>query len=318
MKKILHLVLSLTIISAVCAGVLAVVNDITKARIENLATLKSNNAAKAVLPKNVKALDARPDPGNKEVTILVAYADDARQKIVGYAVPGESANGYGGTIRLMVGLDADLKVFSYQVLVANETPGLGAKLGDADFSKQFAGKAAPSLAVKKDGGEIDAITGATITSRAVCDAIANAAACVSRLNGKKPATPAVKKPAANPEGTLLFNPAEPKEALTVLPKGSTTATALTKDRFPIFEGKDAAGKTTGYALVGTGKAHGPNGDIVLHILFGFNAFRAPSFNPPPRTVNKPGVEMTDMEDAQRTAYNGALQDAMTKLRSLPR
>ena len=318
MKKILHLVLSLTIISAVCAAVLAVVNDITKERIANLSTMKANNAAKAVLPKEVKAFANKADPADKNISILVAYADDAHTKIIGYAVPGESANGYGGVIRLMVGLSADRKVFSYQVLAANETPGLGAKLGEPGFSGQFKDKSAATLAVKKDGGEIEAITGATITSRAVCGAIADACARVDRLEGKKSATPAAAKPAANPEGKLLFNPADAQEALKVLPKGTTTATARTQDRFPIFEGKDAAGKTTGFAVTGSGKAHGPNGDIVLHYLFGFKPTRAPSFAPPPRLANQPGVEMTDMEEAQRTAYNGAMQDAMGKLMKLPR
>ena len=319
MKKILQPILALTIISAVCAAVLAVVNGITQARIASLSTLKANNAAKAVLPSTLKVFETRPDPVETNQTILVAFTDASRQKVAGYAVSGVSANGYGGAIRLMVGLDADRKVFTYQVLVANETPGLGAKLGEDEFVKRFNGKPALSLAVKKDGGDIDAITGATITSRAVCDAIANAAARVDRLEGKKPAAAApAKKAAADPEGTLLFNPAEPKEALAVMPKGTATATAITKDRFPIFEGKDASGKVTGYAVVGTGKARGPNGELVLHVLFGAMTNRMPSFNPPPRTVNKPGIEMTDMENAQRMAFNAAMQDAIQKLRKLPR
>jgi len=319
MKKILHLVLSLTIISAVCAAVLAVVNDITKERIASLSTQKANNAAKAVLPKNVKSLVSKTDPADKNVSILAAYADDAHTQLIGYAVPGVSANGYGGEIRLMVGIAADRKVFSYQVLAANETPGLGAKLGEEGFSKQFVGKTSTTLAVKKDGGDIEAITGATITSRAVCGAIADAAARIDRLEGKASAQPvAPKVDPAKAEGKLLINPADPQVALKVMPKGTVTATALTKDRFPIFEGKDATGKRTGYAVVGTGKAHGPNGDIMIHQLFGFLPSKAPSFNPPPQVVNQPGIEMTDMEDAQRTAFNAAMQDAMGKLRQLPR
>ena len=318
MKNILKPIVALTIIAAVCAAVLAVVNGITKARIASLATLKANNAAKAVLPNTLKAFETRPDPVETNQTILVAFADASRQKVAGYAVTGVSANGYGGPIRLMVGLDANRKVFSYQVLTANETPGLGAKLTEAEFVKRFNGKSASAVAVKKDGGDIEAITGATITSRAVCDAIANAAARVDRLEGKNPAAAAPVKKAADPEGTLLFNPAEPKEALSVMPKGTATAATLTKDRFPIFEGKDASGKVTGYAVVGTGKARGPNGELVLHVLFGAQANRMPSFNPAPRTVNKPGIEMTDMENAQRMAFNAAMQDAIQKLRKLPR
>ena len=114
---------------------------------------------------------------------------------------------------------------------------------------------------------------------------------------------------------MLFDPSTTEEALKVLPKGTATAAALPgKGRFPVFEGKDAAGKTTGYAAVGTGKATGPHGDLVVIYQFGFTAKRAPSFNPPPRMVNQPPIEMTDMENAQRMAYNAALQDALAQLR----
>ena len=101
----------------------------------------------------------------------------------------------------------------------------------------------------------------------------------------------------------------------MLPKGTATATALPGNgRYPVFEGKDTAGKTTGYAAVGRGTATGPNGDLVIIYQFGFTARRAPSFNPPPRMVNQPAVKMTDMENAQRMAYNAALMDALSQLK----
>jgi electron transport complex protein RnfG len=297
--------------------VLAIVNDITRERIAGIATLKSNKAAKAVLPPDVGAIEQRKDPSDAKTTMFAAYADAAKTKLIGYAVPGRSGSGYAGEIRLMVGLTPERKVISYQVLAANETPGLGSKLGDAVFSGQFGGKSGIALKVKKDGGEIDAITGATITSRAVCEAIADACARVDRTEGKTPAA-APAAPPANPEGKMLFDPSDPKEALKTLPGNTATIVARSKDRFPIFEGKDASGKTTGYAVVGTGRARGPNGELVLHYLFGFKPTRAPSFAPPPRLANQPGVEITDMEEAQRTAYNGAMRDAMTRLMKLPR
>jgi electron transport complex protein RnfG len=77
----------------------------------------------------------------------------------------------------MVGFQADKKtVVCYRTLSASETPGLGTKMNDPSFASQFAGRSAAGLAVTKDGGEIEAITAATITSRAVCRAIAHAAA----------------------------------------------------------------------------------------------------------------------------------------------
>ena len=146
MKKILGLVLSLTIISGVCAGVLAYVDSITKEPIKATAEKNREQAKKAVLC------------GEE-----------------GYTAEGTCKDGYGGDITLMVGFKKDKKtVISYKVLAASETPGLGMKLKTPEFAGQFAGKDGRTLKVKKDGGEIEAITSATITSRAVCRAIADA------------------------------------------------------------------------------------------------------------------------------------------------
>ena len=146
MKKIFGLVLSLTIISGVCAGVLAYVDSITRDPIKATAEKNREQAKAAVL---------------------------CGQE--GYTAEGTCKDGYGGDITLMVGFKTDKKtVISYKVLAASETPGLGMKLKTPEFAGQFAGKDGRSLKVKKDGGEIEAITSATITSRAVCRAIADA------------------------------------------------------------------------------------------------------------------------------------------------
>ncbi len=146
MKKMLGLLVSLTLISGVCAAVLAYVNSITKDPIAATAE-KAREAAKAA----------------------VLCGEE------GYAVEGRSGEGYGGDIVLMVGFKKDKKtVISYKVLQASETPGLGMKLKTPEFADQFSGKDGSALKVKKDGGDIEAITSATITSRAVCKAIADA------------------------------------------------------------------------------------------------------------------------------------------------
>ena len=146
MKKILGLVLSLTVISGVCAGVLAYVDSITKEPI------------KATAEKN------------REAAKLAVLCGEE-----GYTAEGTCKDGYGGDITLMVGFKKDKKtVISYTVLAASETPGLGMKLKTPEFAGQFAGRDGTALKVKKDGGEIEAITSATITSRAVCRAIADA------------------------------------------------------------------------------------------------------------------------------------------------
>ena len=85
------------------------------------------------------------------------------------------ARGLGWTAFAVFGFKPDKKtVVCYKTLAASETPGLGMKLKTPEFAGQFAGKDGASLKVKKDGGEIEAITSATITSRAVCRAIADA------------------------------------------------------------------------------------------------------------------------------------------------
>ena len=172
MKKTGSLVLSLTLISGICAAVLAYVNAVTKDAIAAMRERKTVESAKAVMPSGAVAVDAAEFADGE---VYYVGKDDAG-KVVGYAVAGKDAGGYGGDIVLMVGLKSDKRtVVCYQTLEAAETPGLGMKLTTHEFAGQFAGKSAANLRVKKDGGEIDAITAATITSRAVCRAIENAA-----------------------------------------------------------------------------------------------------------------------------------------------
>ena len=166
MKKILGLVLSLTVISGVCAAVLAYVDSITKDPIARMRVQQEQSAVQAVLP-----------PGATEIVEGTGFFVGMNEKndIVGYAAKGKDGGGYGGDIELMVGFMPDKKtVVCYKVLAASETPGLGMKLKTPEFAGQFAGKDGSSLKVRKDGGEIEAITSATITSRAVCRAIADA------------------------------------------------------------------------------------------------------------------------------------------------
>ncbi len=146
MKKIIGLVVSLTVISGVCAAVLAYVNSIT-----------------------AEPIAATAEKAKEAARLAVLCGEE------GYTAEGRSGEGYGGDIVLMVGFKKDKKtVISYKVLQATETPGLGMKLKSPEFAGQFSGRDGSSLKVKKDGGEIEAITSATITSRAVCKAIADA------------------------------------------------------------------------------------------------------------------------------------------------
>lgn len=167
MKKILGLVVSLTSIAAVCAAVLAYVNSITAGPIKATAAANEKKAIMAVLPPGAENVET---VGEK-----CFVGKDAAGNVVGYAAKGTDSGGYGGDIELMVGFKADKKtVVAYRTLKAAETPGLGMKLNTVEFAGQFPGKDGSSLKVRKDGGEIEAITSATITSRAVCRAIADA------------------------------------------------------------------------------------------------------------------------------------------------
>ena len=166
MKKIIGLVASLTVIAGVCAAVLAYVNKITAEPIKATAAANEQKAVKAVLPKGAVAVEAVGE---------TFVGKDASGQVVGYAAKGKDGGGYGGDIVLMVGFEKDRKtVVCYKTLAAAETPGLGMKLNAPEFAGQFVGKDGRALLVKKDGGPIEAITSATITSRAVCRAVADA------------------------------------------------------------------------------------------------------------------------------------------------
>ena len=167
MKKFFHLVASLSIICGLCAAVLAYVNDVTKDAIRDVVANKARDAVKAVLPSGAVTLEQLGED------VFVGKND--KGAVIGYAAKGKDGGGYGGDIELMVGFRPDKKtVVCYKTLAAAETPGLGMKLKTPEFAGQFIGKDGRSLKVKKDGGEIEAITSATITSRAVCHAIADA------------------------------------------------------------------------------------------------------------------------------------------------
>jgi electron transport complex protein RnfG len=168
MKKTLPLIASLTIISAVCAAVLATVDAVTKKQIAAIREKAAFNAAKHVIPP-VKTLEKIKGQNGEEDAFI---GKNAAGKIVACAVVGKDTKGYGGLISLMVGFTPEKKIIGYKKLEAYETPGLGMNLTAESFVRQFKGMdATHDIKTKKDGGEVDVITSATITTRAVCRAI---------------------------------------------------------------------------------------------------------------------------------------------------
>ncbi|HWQ89029.1 MAG TPA: FMN-binding protein [Desulfitobacteriaceae bacterium] len=102
-------------------------------------------------------------------------------KLIAYIVPAES-KGYAGAVELLVAISPDFKVMKYTITASKETPGLGDKAKDAPFAGQFVGKDAEHLEVTKDPSKtqlIQAISGSTITSRAVTKAVREAVEAVT-------------------------------------------------------------------------------------------------------------------------------------------
>ena len=172
-STLVNMLLSLTVIAIVAAAVLALVSAVTKEPIAAAEAAKKEAAIKKVLPQ-FATLEERSIDGAS-----CNYGYDANHELVGVAIESSSEKGFGGHLGVMVGFDAAGQVYGYEVLQTNETPGLGAK-ASAWFQKDGKGciigknPGETKLSVKKDGGEIDAISGSTITSRAFCEAVNNA------------------------------------------------------------------------------------------------------------------------------------------------
>ncbi len=174
---VLRLALTLLLITAVVAAVLAGVNSITKPAIDALTAQKTQEAIAAVLPGGYDT--EVTDYADATGLVSKVYAGSA-----GYAfevTPG----GFDNTITMMVGVDTEGKVLGISIVSHTETAGLGAVAAAGtpageNFRGQFVG-ASGSVAVTKDGGQIDSITGATITSRAICVGINAALECAANL-----------------------------------------------------------------------------------------------------------------------------------------
>lgn len=169
-KYIFRLTLTLFLITAVTAGLLAVVNRITEDKIDELTRQKAEQAMQEVLP----AKQYTPIEADAEGITAAYLAENA-----GYVVR-VSVNGFGGAIDMMVGVADSGAVSGVSIISHSETASLGANCVREDFRTQFTGASKP-LAVRKDGGEIDALTGATVTSRAVVKGVNLALAFVGEV-----------------------------------------------------------------------------------------------------------------------------------------
>lgn len=177
-----RLIFSLTIITLICGALLAFFYGMTKEPIE-----KAEIVQKGV---KIATVFSSLDPDNNPIenpyyitsdegdTVQIGYLALKGDDTVGIALE-DTGTGYAGKIVILTGIDlSDNSITSIEILSQSETPGLGAKIVDSAWRSQFNGKSldnsmlvAGNFGVKKDGGDIDAISGATISPRAVCFAV---------------------------------------------------------------------------------------------------------------------------------------------------
>lgn len=170
LKNMVLVLFTITLLSSAAVGG---VYTITKEPIAQAKVAAVNNALKQVLPEYETTTSQTIEVNDMAVE---AYTATVADKAVGYAIKSSSKNGFGGAISLMVGFDTEGNIININVLEQKETPGLGTKMAEegnalqASLVGKNAGKV--NLTVKKDGGDIDALTAATISSRAYAEAVA--------------------------------------------------------------------------------------------------------------------------------------------------
>ncbi|HAX93626.1 MAG TPA: RnfABCDGE type electron transport complex subunit G [Bacteroidales bacterium] len=172
-----NMAVSLTLIAMLSSALLGFVYEMTKEPIALSNLNKKLNAIKQVVPEFTN------NPNDEmfllptgEGDSLEVYPAKKDNEIIGYAVNTYTNKGFSGNITLMAGFKPDGTIINVTVLEHKETPGLGTKMTEPEFKDQFNNKnpADFRLSVTKDGGPVDAITAATISSRAFCDAVQRA------------------------------------------------------------------------------------------------------------------------------------------------
>ncbi len=171
----MNMLITLLVVTLVSSTSLGFIYEVTKAPIAAAEAARKVEAVNKVVsgydnnPVNDMYKVASPYEGDS----LECYPAKKDGKLVGMAIRTLTKKGYGGTIWLMVGFNAGGKINDIEVLQQKETPGLGQKMTTPEFKDQFKGidPSTFKIKVKKDGGDVDAITAATISSRAFCDAV---------------------------------------------------------------------------------------------------------------------------------------------------
>ena len=181
-----NMVLVLTGITIVAGALLGYVNELTKGPIADANAKALSDAIALVVPGFDNNPAESPETIELDGTTYKIYKATKGGEFIGAAVES-SANGFGGALNVLVGFDKDGNIIDYSLLSHAETPGLGSKAADwfkkgqkGDITGKNPGKGA--LIVNKDGGDVDAITASTITTRAFLNAVNNAYAAYSGQN----------------------------------------------------------------------------------------------------------------------------------------
>ena len=172
------MLLTLLVITLISGASLGGMYKLTKAPIEASKQAKQQNAISQVTPEfdndpAAEAIEATTEDGS----LIKLFPAKKSGELVGMAVESVTNKGFGGEVRIMIGFKPDGSIINYQVLEHKETPGLGTKMDEwfrTDKGSQSILDKNPgsnNLTVAKDGGEVDAITAATISSRAFLDAV---------------------------------------------------------------------------------------------------------------------------------------------------
>jgi electron transport complex protein RnfG len=171
-KEVVDVIVKMVVISAVAAALLGITYGPTQDALHELQAKQQEEALKAILPAATtfpEVTDGVDEEGNP--IVLYYRGVDASGNIVGYVVKRQQV-GAQGMIELIAGVSADYSsITGTQIMKHSETPGLGALIVDDGFKNQFTNIPVADLSLKSKGGQVDAITGATISSQAVVDAL---------------------------------------------------------------------------------------------------------------------------------------------------
>ena len=185
-STLFNMVAVLFTITLIASAGVGAVNMITEEPIAAAKAAATKAAVANVLPEFEQNQVSEQEIDGMPIKVYTATSGDG---VVGYAVESMTKSGFGGAIRMMVGFLPDGKIFNVNVLEQAETPGLGTKMcdeGNALISSiKDKNVFTIEFKVKKDGGELDALTAATISSRAYYDAVARAKEAYLVASGKK-------------------------------------------------------------------------------------------------------------------------------------